>query len=61
MAVDAGYIAAGIFYDDVFTSIGYTASLRMLKEGGLSVLKLVAVCACAYRSAEPCYRTGLGF
>ena len=28
-----------------FTSIGYTASLRMLKEGGLSVLKLVAVCA----------------
>ena len=36
----------GFFHDDVFlTSIGYTASLRMLKEGGLSVLKLVAVCA----------------
>ena len=35
----------GFFMTMFFTSIGYTASLRMLKEGGLSVLKLVAVCA----------------
>lgn len=28
-----------------FTSIGYTASLSMLKEGGKSVFKLVALCA----------------
>ncbi len=35
----------GFFMTMFFTSIGYTASLRMLKEGGLSVLKLVAICA----------------
>lgn len=35
----------GFFMTMFFTSIGYTASLRMLKEGGLSVLKLVLICA----------------
>ena len=45
-----------------FTSIGYTASLRMLKEGGLSVLKLVAVCAVLIVLQNLVgNRTGLGF
>lgn len=34
----------GFFMTMFFTSIGYTASLRMLKEGGLSVFKLVLIC-----------------
>ena len=28
-----------------FTSIGYTASIKMLKEGGMSVVKLAIICA----------------
>lgn len=34
----------GFFMTMFFTSIGYTASLRMLKEGGISVFKLVLIC-----------------
>ena len=62
MAFDAGYITAGIFYDDVFYQHWLYGQLAYAERRRTQRFEAGSCLRRAYRSAEPCwYRTGLGF
>ena len=62
LAVDAGYIAAGIFYDDVFYQHWLYGQLAYAERRRTQRFEAGSCLRRTYRYAEPCwYRTGLGF
>ena len=62
LAFDAGYIAAGIFYDDVFYQHWLYGQLAYAERRRTQRFEAGSCLRRAYRSAEPCwYRTGLCF